>query len=161
MAGKKNKAKSNSNTIATNRKARHDFHIEEHVEGGLVLEGWEVKSLRAGKAQLRDTYVLIENGEAWLHGAHIDPLPQASTHINPDPSRRRKVLLNRNEIGKFIGAIDRRGYTLVVLSLYWKNGRVKCDIGMAKGKKQHDKRATEKSRDWQREKARLVKTGGR
>jgi len=145
--------------IAQNKKARFDYHIEENFEAGLMLEGWEVKSLRAGKVQLRDAYVLFKGGEAFLFGALINPLPSASTHVTPDPQRTRKLLLNRIEIDRLMGAIERKGMTAIALGLYWKNGRVKCDIGLARGKKQHDKRAAEKERDWQREKGRLLKGG--
>jgi SsrA-binding protein len=148
-----------SNTIALNKKARFDYFIEETIEAGLALEGWEVKSLRAGKAQITESYVLLRSGEAWLLGAHFTPLPTASTHITPDPSRTRKLLLNRQEIDRLTGMVERRGYALVALELYWKKGRVKLAIGLAKGKKQHDKRATEKERDWQRDKARIMKSG--
>ena len=154
---KKSKAQGDSNTIAVNRKARFDYFIEQNVECGLVLEGWEVKALRAGNAQLTESYVHIKNGEAWLIGAHITPLKTASTHINPDPTRTRKLLMNRTELDRLIGAVERKGYTLVALSMYWKKGRAKLDLGLAKGKKQHDKRATQKNRDWQRQKERIMK----
>ncbi|QKK12724.1 MAG: SsrA-binding protein SmpB [Pseudomonadota bacterium] len=144
--------------MALNKKARHDFFIEERFEAGLALEGWEVKSLRAGRVQLKESYVLVRDNEAWLFGSHISPLPTASTHIHPDPLRTRKILLHRNELDTLIGAVERKGYTLVPLALYWKRGRAKLEIGLAKGKKQHDKRATEKDRDWQREKRRLLKS---
>ncbi|HET6725165.1 MAG TPA: SsrA-binding protein SmpB [Gammaproteobacteria bacterium] len=144
-------------TIALNKKARHEYFIEERTEAGLALEGWEVKSLRAAKAQLTEAYVLVKEGEAWLFGAHITPLPTASTHIRPDPSRTRKLLLHRHELDRLIGAVERKGYTLVPLALYWKGGRAKLEVGLAKGKKQHDKRATEKARDWERQKARILK----
>ncbi len=157
MASKKKK-KTADNVIAVNRQARHDYFIEETFEAGLVLEGWEVKSLRAGRVNLKESYVLIKNGEAWLFGAHISPLASASTHINPDPTRTRKLLLKKQELNKLIGHVERRGYTLVPLKLYWKKNLVKLEIGLAKGKKLHDKRATEKERDWQREKQRLLKT---
>ncbi|KAA3626412.1 MAG: SsrA-binding protein SmpB [Proteobacteria bacterium] len=157
MTIKKNKP-SGSATIALNKKARHDFFIEERFEAGLALEGWEVKSLRAGRVQLKESYVLVRDNEAWLFGSHISPLPTASTHIHPDPLRTRKILLHRNELDTLIGAVERKGYTLVPLALYWKRGRAKLEIGLAKGKKQHDKRATEKDRDWQREKRRLLKS---
>ncbi|HHJ39720.1 MAG: SsrA-binding protein [Methylothermaceae bacteria B42] len=157
MASKKKK-KTAGNVIAVNRQAQHDYFIEETFEAGLVLEGWEVKSLRAGRVNLKESYVLIKNGEAWLFGAHISPLPSASTHINPDPTRTRKLLLKKQELNKLIGHVERRGYTLVPLKLYWKKNLVKLEIGLAKGKKLHDKRATEKERDWQREKQRLLKT---
>lgn len=144
-------------TIALNKAARYDYFIEENFEAGLALEGWEVKSLRAGRMQLKESYVLIKDGEAFLFGAHVAPLPTASTHINPDPTRTRKLLLHRAELHKLIGAVERKGYTLVPLALYWKQGRAKLDIGLAKGKKDYDKRAVEKDRDWQREKQRLLK----
>ncbi|MBT8084128.1 MAG: SsrA-binding protein SmpB [Woeseia sp.] len=144
--------------IAENRKARHEYFIEDTFEAGLVLEGWEVKSLRAGRAQLTETYVHVKNGEAWLIGAHFSPLTSASTHVNANPTRTRKLLLNRKELDRLIGAVERKGYTLVALNLHWSKGKVKVDIGLAKGKKQHDKRATEKARDWQRQKARILKS---
>ncbi len=159
MAKKKNNPSSGSSTIALNKKARHDFFIEERFEAGIALEGWEVKSLRDGRAQLKESYVLVKEGEAWLFGAHISPLATASTHIHPDPLRTRKLLLHRSELDKLIGAVERKGYTLVPLALYWKRGRAKLEIGLAKGKKQHDKRAVEKDRDWQREKQRILKSG--
>jgi len=143
--------------IAENRRARHDYFIEERYEAGLMLMGWEVKSMRAGKAQVAEAYVVIRGSEIWLIGAHIAPLTSASTHVITDPTRTRKLLLNRSEIDKLIGAVERSGYTLVPLELYWKNGRAKLRVGLAKGKKQHDKRATEKDRDWQRDKARLLR----
>jgi len=152
-------AKPGSSSIAQNKKARFDYFIEETIEAGLALEGWEVKSLRAGKGQITESYVILRSGEAWLLGAHITPLPTASTHISPDPSRTRKLLLNRNELDRLTGLVERKGYALVALELYWKKGRVKVAIGLAKGKKQHDKRATEKERDWQRDKARIMKSG--
>jgi SsrA-binding protein len=153
----KKKPKISDNTIAINKKARHDYFIEKDFEAGMVLEGWEVKSLRAGKIQLRDSHVIIKNGEAWLLGALINPLPTASTHINPDPTRTRKLLLHRGELATLIGAVERKGYTIVPLSMYWIRGRAKIKIGLAKGKQKHDKRATEKERDWQREKQRMLK----
>lgn len=153
----KQKKKVAPGSIAQNKKARHEYFIEENFEAGLALEGWEVKSLRAGRVQLNESYVLIKDGEAYLFGGHITPLPTASTHITPDPTRTRKLLLHRREISHLIGAVERQGYTLVVLALYWKNGKIKADIGLAKGKKQHDKRATQKDRDWQRDKARMLK----
>src|ERR1700691_1614520 len=145
--------------IAENRKARFDYFIEERYEAGLALEGWEVKAMRAGRAQLKEAYVYLRGGEAFLIGAHLSPLPAASTHITPDPVRTRKLLLNRSELQGLIGAVERRGYTLVPLELYWKAGRAKLAVGLAKGKKQHDKRAVEKDRDWQRDKARLLRRG--
>lgn len=159
MAGKKNKPTEN-HVIAVNRQARHDYFIEETFEVGLSLEGWEVKSLRAGRVNLKESYVLIKDGEAWLLGAHISPLASASTHVSPDPSRTRKLLLHKQELNRLIGQVERRGYTLIPLKLYWKKNRVKLEIGLAKGKKLYDKRATEKERDWQREKQRLLKAAG-
>jgi SsrA-binding protein len=153
----KDKKKPAPALIAENRKARHEYFIEDTYEAGLALEGWEVKSLRAGRAQLNESYVIIKNGEAWLLGAHVSPLATASTHINPDPTRTRRLLLHREELNKLIGAVERKGYTLVPLDLHWTRGRAKLRIGLARGKKQHDKRATEKERDWQREKQRLLK----
>ena len=143
--------------IAENRKARFDYFIEDRYEAGLALQGWEVKAMRAGRAQLKEAYVYLRAGEAFLIGAHISPLPTASTHIQADPVRTRKLLLHYSELQHLIGAVERRGYTLVPLELYWKNGRAKVQVGLAKGKKQHDKRATEKDRDWQREKARVLR----
>ena len=147
-----------SRPIAVNRRARHDYFIEDEYECGLVLEGWEVKSLRAARAQLAEAYVQLRQGEAWLVGAHIAPLPTASTHVRPDPIRTRKLLLRRPELDRLIGAVERKGYTLVPLSLHWKRGRAKLRIGLAMGKKKHDKRAAEKDRDWQRQKARVMKS---
>lgn len=157
MAKNKKTNQRTSATIALNKKAKHDYSIEERLEAGLVLEGWEVKSLRAGRVQLRDSYVLLKNGEAWLFGALITPLPTASTHIQPDPQRTRKLLLHRHQIAHLTGAVERKGYAAIATAMYWKGGRAKLEIGLAKGKKQHDKRATEKERDWQREKQRLLK----
>lgn len=146
-----------SSTIASNRKARHDYFIEDKMEAGLVLQGWEAKSLRAGKVQLVDSYVFIKDGEAWISNLLITPLQTASTHIKPEGTRVRKLLLHRQEIDKLIGAVERKGYTLIALSLYWKKGRAKAEIGLAKGKQKHDKRANEKERDWKREKERIMK----
>jgi SsrA-binding protein len=146
-----------SGTIALNKKARHDYFIEDRYEAGLALQGWEVKSLRASRAQLSESYILIKDGEGWLLGAHITPLTSASTHIRTDPARTRKLLLHRRELDKLIGAVERKGYTLVPLALYWKRGNVKLEIALAHGKQRHDKRATEKNRDWQREKERLLR----
>ncbi|MEY4768331.1 MAG: SsrA-binding protein SmpB [Pseudomonadota bacterium] len=151
------KAKNGSATIAKNRQATHEYFIEDRIETGLVLEGWEVKSLRAGRVHLKESYVVIKKAEAWLVRAHISPLLSASTHVNPDQVREKKLLLHRRELNKLIGAVERKGYTLMPLSLYWKNSRVKLEIGLAKGKQLHDKRAASKERDWQREKARIVK----
>jgi SsrA-binding protein len=158
MSGKRTKKQANANTIADNRKARFDYFIEETLEAGLALQGWEVKSLRQGRANLTESYAVLRNGEAWLIGAHIAPLPSASTHIQPDPVRSRKLLMHRRELDRLIGAVERKGYTLVPLSLYWQRGRAKLKLGLAKGKKQHDKRTTEKERDWKRQKARIIKT---
>ncbi|MEE9346269.1 MAG: SsrA-binding protein SmpB [Methylococcales bacterium] len=157
--GNKKKAKTPGKTIALNRQAKHDYFIEERFEAGISLQGWEVKSLRAGKLQLQESYVFVKNGEAWLFGAHITPLNTASTHVNPDPTRSRKLLLHKNELNRLIGAVERKGYTLVPIAMYWKNSLAKLEIGLAKGKKQHDKRATEKNRDWTREKQRILKHG--
>lgn len=154
-----NKHDKTNPSIAENRKARHDYFIENTYEAGLALQGWEVKSLRAGRAQLKEAYVFLKNGEAFLYGAHISALPTASTHIIPDPIRTRKLLLNRTELNGLVGAVERKGYTLAPLELYWKNGKVKLRIGLAKGKQAHDKRASEKDRDWQRDKARLMRRG--
>ncbi len=153
----KKKSKTPSNTIVVNKKARHDFFIEKELEAGVVLEGWEVKSLRAGKVQLRDSYVIFEHGEAFLYGAIITPLLSASTHVNPQPQRHRKLLMHRNEIRSLMNAAERQGYTVVVLSLYWVRGKVKCKVALAKGKHLFDKRAALKERDWNLEKARLNK----
>ena len=144
--------------IAENRKARFDYFIEERYEAGLALQGWEVKAMRAGRAQLKEAYVYLRGGEAFLFGAHISPLPSTSSHVVADPVRTRKLLLHHAELNGLIGAVERKGYTLVPLELYWKDGRAKLQVGLAKGKKQHDKRAVEKDRDWQRDKARLLKS---
>ena len=146
-----------SSTISLNKKATHDYFIEERIEAGLELLGWEVKSIRAGKVQLKESYVLIRKGEAFLFGTHISPLTSASTHVNTDPVRNRKLLLHKAELNKLIGKIKEKGLAIVPLALYWKKGRVKCEIGLAKGKKLHDKRQSEKAKDWAREKARLMK----
>ncbi len=156
---KKTRASTNTNsTIALNKQARHEYHIEERFEAGLVLEGWEVKGLRTGRIQLKESYVIIKSGEAWLLGAHISPLSSASTHVHPDPVRTRKLLLHSQELRKLIGAVERKGFTLVPLAMYWKSGRAKIEIALAKGKQLHDKRATERDRDWQREQGRLFRT---
>jgi SsrA-binding protein len=147
--------------IAQNRRARHDYFIDERYEAGLALLGWEVKSLRAGRVQLAEAYVLMKSGEAWLLGCHITPLNSASTHVIADPTRTRKLLMKRREIDHLTGAVERKGYTLIPLSLYWKHGRAKLEIGLARGKKEHDKRASEKDRDWQREKARTLRARNR
>ena len=149
--------KTTPRTVALNKKARHEYFIDERFEAGLALQGWEVKALRAGRLQLKEGYVLLKDGEAFLIGAHISPLSTTSTHVIADPTRLRKLLLHRRQIDSLVGAVDRKGYTLVPLSVYWKDGRAKLEIGLARGKKQHDKRADTKDRDWQREKARLMK----
>jgi SsrA-binding protein len=151
------KPKTPSSTIALNKKARHDYFIEDRFEAGLALQGWEVKSLREGRAQLTDSYIVIKDNEAWLFGFHISPLLSASTHVTPDPTRTRKLLLHRRELDRLIGAVERKGYTLVPLALYWKKGRAKLEIALARGKQAHDKRSSEKNRDWQREKQRLLR----
>ena len=147
-------------SIAENKRAHFDYFIEERYEAGIMLEGWEVKAIRAGRAQIKEGYVVIRDGELFLIGAHISPLNSASTHINPDTTRTRKLLLHAAEISKLIGRVEQRGYTLVPLNLHYKGGLVKCEIGLAKGKKQHDKRETEKNRDWEREHARLMRKPG-
>lgn len=152
-----NKNKEQDKFIATNKKARHDYLLETQFEAGLVLEGWEIKSIRAGQVQLKESYIVIKNHEAWLIGTHITPLKTASTHITPDPLRSRKLLLNRREINKLISAREREGYTIVPLDLHWHHNRVKIQIAIAKGKKQHDKREANKERDWNREKQRFLK----
>ena len=145
-------------SIVDNRKAFHDYFIEERIEAGLALEGWEVKSIRAGRAQLKEAYVIIRGGEVFLIGAHFSPLSSASTHVTAEPTRTRKLLLNQAEISKLAGKVDRAGYTLVPINLHFSKGRVKLEIGLAKGKKQYDKREAEKSKDWQREQQRLLKS---
>ena len=147
-------------SIVDNRKAFHDYFIEERFEAGLVLEGWEVKSIRAGRAQLKEAYVVLQRGEPFVIGMHVSALPTASTHVKPDPVRTRKLLLNAPEIAKLIGKVEQKGYTLVPINLHYAKGRVKMDIGLAKGKKQHDKRESEKERDWQRERQRLMRAKG-
>jgi SsrA-binding protein len=151
------KQQSGDSSIAQNKKARFDYFIEDRIEGGLALQGWEVKSMRAGKAQLTDSYVILREGEAWLLNSHVTPLNTVSTHYVAEPKRVRKVLLNRREIDRLTGLVERKGYTLVALELYWSKNHVKVAVGLAKGKKQHDKRATEKDRDWQRDKAHALK----
>lgn len=143
--------------IARNKKARFEYYIEDKFEAGLVLQGWEVKSLRAGKIQINESYILLKEREAFLFGALITPLPTASTHIRTDPQRTRKLLLNRAEINRLANAVERQGYTVIPLTMYWKNGRAKLAIGVAKGKKNHDKRQTERDRDWQLQKERLLR----
>jgi SsrA-binding protein len=146
-------------TIALNKRARFEYSIEERFEAGIALEGWEVKALREGRVQFADSYVLLKDNEAFLFGCLINPLPTVSTHITPDPTRTRKLLLHRREIDRLVGAVDRRGYTVVPTAMYWSRGRVKVEVGMAKGKRQHDKRKTQKDRDWSRQKARIMKRG--
>ena len=157
MGKKKTKAKTSSSTIALNKKARHDYFIEDRFEAGLVLQGWEVKSLREGRAQLTESYIVINNSEAWLFGFHVSPLLSASTHITPDPTRTRKLLLHRRELDRLIGAVERKGYTLVPLALYWKKGRAKLEIALARGKQNQDKRTADKDREWARSKQRLLR----
>jgi len=144
-------------SIADNKKAFHDYFIEEQFEAGVVLQGWEVKAIRAGRLQLKEAYVIVRNSEIFLFGAHIGALPTASTHIHPDSVRTRKLLLNKAEISKLIGKVERSGYTMVPLNMHFSNGRIKCQIGLAKGKKQHDKRESEKEKDWQREQQKIMK----
>lgn len=147
----------NRKTIALNRKASHEYTIEARLEAGIVLEGWEVKSLRAGRVQLSEGYVILKKSEAWLIGCTITPLPSASTHTTTDPTRTRKLLLHRKELNTLIGATERKGYTIIPMCLYWKKNNVKCEVALAKGKKRYDKRASEKDRDWQRQKQKLLK----
>lgn len=145
-------------SIVQNKKAFHDYFIEEKYEAGMVLEGWEVKAIREGKVQLKEAYVIIRNGELYLIGSHISPLKTASTHILPDPTRTRKLLLHSEEIRRLIGKVERAGYTLVPLDMHYKSGRVKLEVGLAKGKKQHDKRESEKQKEWERTKQRLMRS---
>ncbi|WNZ55654.1 SsrA-binding protein SmpB [Microbulbifer sp. EKSA008] len=154
---KKKKAQT-SNTIALNKKARHDYFIEEKFEAGVEMKGWEVKSCREGKAQLTDSYVIFKNGEAWLLGANIQPLPSASTHFVTEPDRTRRLLLTKRELAKLIVAVEQKGHTVVATAMYWKGHLVKCEVCLAKGKASHDKRETEKKRDWNREKQRLMRS---
>ncbi|MEM7253240.1 MAG: SsrA-binding protein SmpB [Pseudomonadota bacterium] len=158
MAKGKKKKKTPDNVVARNRRARFDYFIEDTIEAGLALEGWEVKSIRDGRVQMNESYVDLSRGEAWLVGAHISPLTSASTHIDPNPVRPRKLLLHRREIDRLFGAVDRRGYTVVPLDMHWARGNAKLTIGLAKGKQAHDKRATAKDRDWSRERERLLKS---
>jgi SsrA-binding protein len=161
MAAPSKEKDKQASAIALNKRARYEYFIEENLEAGMVLQGWEVKSLRAGKAQITEGYVLVKNGEAWLIGAHISPLKTTSTHVIADPTRTRKLLMHRRELDRLLGAVERKGHTIVPLKLYWKNGNVKLEIGLAKGKQSHDKRATEKDRDWQRDKSRLMRSHGK
>jgi SsrA-binding protein len=151
------KPKTPSSTICLNKKAGFDYFLEERIETGLVLEGWEVKSLREGRVQLRDAYVIVKSGEAWLLGGVINPLPTVSTHYQPDPQRTRKLLLHYQQLQELIGAVERKGQALIPTAMYWKKGRVKLEIALARGKKQFDKRDTNKDRDWNRQKERLFK----
>lgn len=153
-------SKKSDNAIAENRRARHDYDIEERYEAGLVLEGWEVKSLRAGRASIAEAHGLVRNGEVWLIGANISPLPSASTHVRTEPDRTRKLLLHAREIAHLTGAVERRGYTLVPLRVYWKRGTAKLELGLAKGRKLHDKRQAAKKQDWERQKARILREKG-
>ncbi len=156
---KKNKSnQASSGTIALNKKARHDYHLEDKIEAGIALQGWEIKSIRQGKVNITDNYVIIQNGEAYLVGARITPLTQASTHVICEPERARKLLLNKREIDRLIGARDRQGYSIVATAMYWKKCWVKLEIYLAKGKQAHDKRDSIKDRDWERQKARVMKT---
>jgi SsrA-binding protein len=145
-------------SIAQNRKAFHDYFVEEHYEAGVVLEGWEVKAIRAGRAQLNDAYVVVKNSALWLIGAHVSPLPTVSTHFTPDPVRTRKLLLHAEETRRLIGKVEQRGYALIPLDMHFKQGRIKLEIALARGKLKHDKRASERDRDWQREKQRLLRS---
>jgi SsrA-binding protein len=154
-------AKPAARKVAENRKARHDYFVDERYEAGLALLGWEVKALRAGRLQLKEGYVLLRDGEAYLFGAHVAPLPTTSTHVIADPTRSRKLLMHRRQLDQLIGAVERKGYTLVPLQVYWKDGRAKLEVGLARGKKQHDKRDTDRERDWQREKERYMKASRR
>lgn len=148
-----------SKTIAVNKRARFEYHIEERFEAGIALEGWEVKALREGRVQFADSYVLLKDNEAYLFGCQISPLATVSTHVTPDPLRTRKLLLHRREIDRLTGAVERRGYTLIPTAMYWSRGRAKVEIGMARGKQKHDKRKTVRDRDWERQKARIMKRG--
>ena len=144
-------------SIIQNRKAFHDYFVEERFEAGLVLEGWEVKSIRAGRGNIAEAYVVVRNNALWLLGAHVSALPTASTHITPNPTRTRKLLMHAEEIRKLVGKVEQRGYTLIPLDLHYKGGRIKLDVGLAKGKQHHDKRATERDKQWQRDKQRLIR----
>ncbi len=150
-------SKSSSSTIALNKRARFEYQLEDRFEAGVSLMGWEVKSLRAGRVQFGESYVLLKDGEAFLFGCLITPLPSASTHVDADPMRNRRLLLHRRELDQLIGMVERKGYTLIPTAMYWKKGKIKVEIALAKGKKTHDKRRTEKERDWQRQKGRLLR----
>jgi SsrA-binding protein len=154
-----NTAAGGRKTIALNKRARFEYEIEERLEAGVALAGWEVKALREGRVQFADSYVLLKDNEAFLFGCQINPLPTASTHISPDPTRTRKLLLHRREIDSLVGAVDRKGYTVIPTAMYWLRGKARVEIGLAKGKREHDKRRTQKDRDWERTKSRLMKRG--
>jgi SsrA-binding protein len=155
--GKNKKPNAGGNTIALNKRSKFEYHLEQRFEAGMSLQGWEAKSLRAGKVNFDESYIFLKNGEAFIIGLHINPLPTASTHVVPEPTRIRKLLLHKEELARLFGARDRQGYTIVPTALYWKKGKAKCEIALAKGKKLHDKRATEKERDWNRQKHRILK----
>jgi len=161
MNKKTDKDRKTGGTIALNKRARFEFHIDERFEAGIVLQGWEIKSLRAGKGQLTDAYAVVKNGEIFLFGSQISPLLSASTHVVPEARRTRKLLLHRNQIDELIGAVERKGYTLVPTAMYWSKNRVKLELGLAKGKQEHDKRDVEKDRDWQRDKQRALRSHNR
>ncbi len=161
MNKKTDKDRKTGGTIALNKRARFEFHIDERFEAGIVLEGWEIKSLRAGKGQLTDAYAVVKNGEIFLFGSQISPLLSASTHVVPEARRTRKLLLHRDQIDELIGAVERKGYTLVPTAMYWSKNRVKLELGLAKGKQEHDKRDVEKDRDWQRDKQRALRSHNR
>ena len=157
MAKAKDKDKQGGGTIALNKRARHEYHIDERYEAGIALQGWELKALRAGRINFTESYAIVRNGEIFLFGAHISALTSASSHVHPEALRTRKLLLHGEEIKRLIGKVERAGYTLVPINLHYLRGRIKCEIGLAKGKKQHDKRETEKQRDWEREKQTIMK----
>ncbi len=152
-------AKQSSSTIAVNKRARFEYHLDERLEAGIALKGWEVKALRAGKVQFGESYVLLKDGEAFLFGCLISPLTSASTHVNADPTRTRKLLLHRREIDRLVGLVERKGQTVVPTAMYWSKGKVKVEIAIARGKQTHDKRRAQKDRDWARQKSRLLKSG--
>jgi len=157
MAKKQKKKGHGGKTILFNKSARHEYFITDTWEAGLSLEGWEVKSLREAKVQIKESYIFLKNGEAWLYNAHISPLNTVSTHITAVPLRHRKLLMHATELARIIGMVERKGFTLVPLELYWKNSKIKLEVGLGKGKQQHDKRAVDKERDWNRDKQRLLK----
>ena len=161
MAAKKDKKTNNTGSIAQNRRARHDYHLDQRYEAGIALQGWEVKAIRDGRIQLTDSFVTLHNGEAFLASANITPLTSASTHIVPEPQRLRKLLLHERELAQIFAATQQRGFTCVPTAMYWKGNKVKVEIALAKGKQQHDKRASKKDKDWQRDKERLMKSGHR